>query len=912
MKKRWHSLELADIERELKTDFSDGLSVREARRRLEYERKNDGGERYSLFVHQTEGAFLNLFSFILSPAVILLSFVALFAAVFGEAVVGLCVLTITLVGALIGGAVKMSAHRKINAMRDFSSPAVRVIRGGKKYYTDGRNIVEGDLIILKNGDLAVCDARIINSQDLTVRELFNTVQGIRNREVRKDHSRIYSSDEHIDTSDACNMLYAGSVVKDGYALCVAVETGRDVYLSRFLKSGELSGEKSECKGIKVFKPLFHRISFFSLAALVILSLVSIVTLKETSFADNFMMLAASVAMISLDMIETAASNVFSTCIERSARARGDKNGSKTDLEADIRDVGVIDTLTDVNTIVLLGDAGLYEAEPDFGEVYTVNSTFGVLPSKEKAGKRILTYIYSYLRALSESGVENSLVLDGYADALRARINASELDVDGIDLVIRSLYFLGDESGDRGFACVETTMGEYRVALTFDESILSLCRFAGTEDNEERCEIEKFSDDIAGFCSRVKERGGRCLYIVSEIDGVATLEGIMATYRKPAAELNSAIRDLEGSGVSVKAALLKDDLLTSELLSVFDGKIAYADDFRSNGNDITFNSDKYSLYVGFSKDEYCTLIDHMRRNGNVVAAYGVGDEYYDVMARADLSVSCDILRYSSEKYKESLYERLPTDGRDTSTRASQRMRLLSRVLVHRSHKGSGGLLAISNALHSSRAAYVSLAQSLLIFAMLMSSFLPMVAISALTGVYLLNAVQAAALSFAAAVICITVYVDSVPNERLIKEEKDFIRLPVKILEYKLPGIIGRAALSVIFGIVLLVLDLLKVFGSESTYMMPVFISLLFAMFVELFIINVDYTRRGEGRRRCLVRVMAVYTALLAICALITLPPLSNILFENGIGTYEFIVAIAYCLCYTAVVLIARSIERKRKK
>lgn len=912
MKKRWHCLELADIASEIKTDLSEGLSVREARKRLENEKKFDGGERYSLFVPQAEHSFSHLFSFLFSPAVILLSLVAFFAAVFGEMAVGLSVLTITFAGAITGGAVKMSAHKKINAMRDFSSPAVRVIRGGKKYFTDGRNIVNGDVIILKSGDLLVSDARIIDSKSLEVKELFHTARGVRNRDVKKDHSWVCPADEHIDAPDACNMLYAGSVVTGGYAVCVAVATGREVYLSRFVKSGELSGDVTECRGIKAFKPLFHTISFFSLAALIILSLVSLITLKETSFASNFMVIAASVAMISLDMLETAASRTFASCIQRSSRARGEGGGAKIDLEAEIRDVGVIDTLTEVDSLVLLGDAGLYEAEPQLGELYTVGGVPDELSANEMVGKRILTYIYTYLKALYESEIENDIVLDGFSDALRNRIKASNLDVEGIDLVIKSLYFLGDESGERGFACVETTMGEYRVALTFDETVLSHCQFAGTEDKPGRCDLEIFSEDISAFSRDVRGRGGRCLYVISEIDGVAILEGIVAVYRNHAAELHLAIDDLKMSGISVRGMLLNDKALSPEVLSHFEGEIAYADEFRSGGKDITSDIEKYSLYVGFSLDEYCSLIDCMRKNGAVVAVYGVGNEYYDVMARADLAVSCDILRYSSEKYKESLYENLPFDGRDTGVRASQRTRLLSRLLVHRSHKGSGGLLSFANAVRLSRDAYVSLSQSLLIFSMLMSTFLPLVAVSALTGVYLLNAVQASALSFAAAVICITAYADSVPKERLIRSKEDFTRLPIKILEYKLPGIIARALLSVLFGLILLVLDLLDVFGNSATFAMPVFMSLLFTVFAELFIINLDYTRRGEGRRRCLLRVMAVYTALLAICALITLPPLSEKLFPCGIGTYEFIIVPAYCLCYTALILIARHIERKRKK
>lgn len=911
MKIKWHELALDKIESELDTDLSGGLSVREARRRLEKGKKGSKGTA-SLFVRRTDAEFTSVFSFFFSPAVLVLVLVSLFAALFGDLSVGLGVLVIALSGSLIGGIMKMRARKKINSMHDFSSPAVRVVRGGKKYYTDGRNVVKGDVFVVKSGDLLVCDARIISSDSLTVKELFNTAMGVRNRDVQKSGEASYSESDTVDAPNASNMLYAGSVVSGGRALCVAVETGEDVYLSRFLGAGELSGYEGEYGGVKAIRPILQRVCFFSLVAVVLLSLVSLITLKETSFVHNFAMLLSSVAMISLELVETVAASAFACCIERSARVFGEGEENKRDIAAFIRDVKAIDTLTDVSDLILLGDAALFEGGFRFGEVCVGERVLCTLSADDPSGSRILTYAHSYLRALAESGIENEFLLDGVADSLSNYVRSSNFDAEGADLVIRSLYFSADASGERGFACVETTLGEYRAALSFDESVLALCKSARGEMNE-KCELADVKDGILDFRRDVEGRGGRCLYFISESGGETFFEGALAVYRVPAAELSAAIEALGSSRVTVRALLFDEEGLTSSnIVSALDGEVAYASDFAARGVDILDNTDKYGVYVGFSADEYARLIDRMRENGSVVAAYGIGDEYYDVMARANLAVSCDVLKYSSEKYKESLYEKLPCDGRETNLRCSQKTRLLSRMLVHRSHKGSGGLNAILNALNASRSAYLSLAQSLLIFIMLMSTLLPIIAVSAVTGVYLLNAIQTAALAFSAALISIIVFSDSVSKDSLLKSSTDFKHLPTALIRYKLPGIIARASLSAVFALVLLILDLAEVFGKNTAYSMPVFIALLLTVFVEFFIINNDYTASGEGRRRCFVRVLLIYAALLAVAAVITLPPLSDSLFPNGIGGYEFIIVPAYCLLYTVTVFVARRIESKRKK
>lgn len=913
MKKRWHSLELAEIADELRTDLSDGLSVREARQRLENEKKIDGGERYSLFVRSEGSGLTKLFSFLYSPTVIILTSVALLTSLFGETAVGLCVLLIDLIGALICGAVKMRSHKRISAMHNFASPAVRVIRSGKRYTTDGRNIVRGDVILLRPGDLLTCDARIASSDGLVVKELFQTEKGIRNREVSKNGSIIYQNTDPVRSPDEQNMLYAGSVVMDGYAVCVAVETGSGVYLSRFVERGELSGTDVRYKGISHVKALLHKALFLSLVGVVFLTLISILTLDEVPLIYNFIMLLSAVSMVSLNFAETVHETSLAACMAGASLMHRDDSGKKRDSVAFIRDVRAIDTLTGVSDLILLGEAALYEGGFRFGEVYTADSVICDFNADDPLTSRLFSYSYTYLKALEQKGIENEFVLDGVAAALSEHIRSSKFDTEAADLIIKSLYYSADESGERGFACAETTMGEYRVALTFDEDVLSLCSVCRCEDGQNVCDLGKVHRGLSFFTKEVTERGGRCIYIISDLEGDAVLEGIVSIYKKPAAELERAKEIYDKFGVAVKIMLLGDiDSETLNVVSFTDGEIAYASELALRGEDICSDPSKYSVYAGFSSNDYSLLIDKMRKEGSTVAVYGVDDRYYDIMTHADIAVSCDILRYSSEKYRESLYDNLPFDGRDSNLRCSQRTRLLSKILVHRTHNGDGGLNSIINALSLSKSAYLSMVQSLMIFIMLMSTLLPLVAMSVITGTYLLDPIQTAAFAIAAAVISVWVFSDSVSKGTDVHFKNGFSGLAMDMLGYKLPGIIARAALSCIFALSIFLLDMFAVFGENAAYTMPVFISILLTVFIEYFIISVDHTQKGEGRRHALLRIILIYTVLLLLCALITLPPLSDILFPNGIGTYEFLLVPVHFILYLLTVLVFRRTEKKRKK
>ena len=171
MTKNWHCYDLNTIEEKLKTDLVEGLTSREARVRLEKEKKKKNGYISSLFVSKKKSAIKCLTSFLSAPAVILLIIIAILAVIFDRVVLGASVLAVAATGAILGGVIDLRAQRRVEAMKEYASPMVKVRRGGHNFKTDGRNVVLGDIIILSEGDILPCDARIITSEDLVVEEI---------------------------------------------------------------------------------------------------------------------------------------------------------------------------------------------------------------------------------------------------------------------------------------------------------------------------------------------------------------------------------------------------------------------------------------------------------------------------------------------------------------------------------------------------------------------------------------------------------------------------------------------------------------------------------------------------------------------------------------------------------------------
>jgi len=790
---------------------------------------------------------------------------------------------------------------------------VKLRRGGNRFKTDGGNAVAGDILILGKGDLLPCDARLISSESLIVKEIINTRDGIRNRIVKKDHSVVYNSESEIKSPDAANMVYAGSAVIDGEALAIVVATGKDTYLSAFVPAGALAGNDNSDAYIEELKPKFYRISFICFSLLAILSLLSIVTLKEVSFVSNFLMLFSSVAMLTTELIRMGQSSIFSNTIDKMSKSGASKK--QRDTTAYVRGSSTLGILSETTRLALLGRAALFDGVSHVGNVCITakGDILSRLDTQNPIGNRILICIHTYLKAMRESGAQTSLLLDGIADSLNDHLKEVEFDISGASLMLKSLYFVNDAGGENGYANAETAEGGYRVLLTFNENVLSFCtsvRRKNGIDTEKLASADSFSD----FINNVKNTGGKALFVVSETNGETVLEGIVSLHEHLSEDIPSVIPELDKMGIKTIVMLPYEDrnLLSEPLFApLFDGKVAFASEFRRDKLDITSGLNEYCAYMGFSPEEYALLITEMRKNGERVAAYGIDNDYYSAMSSADISISSDVLIYSSAKYKESVYEKLAGEGSDSNIRCSQFTRLISKIIVHRTHEKGGGVLAIANTVKRSRAALIAFSYSIFFFAALMSTLIPISAMSALLGIGLVNAVQVICLAVVSALLSMSVFSDVQPKTDLLNSRGGFAAYPSKILDNKAFSLAVRTAFVCIFASVLKILDACSVFGENPSYSMPVFISILLSWALEL-LMNLDFTRRGEGRRLAWIRFLSAYAFVLLISGIITQNVFAEELLPHGIGTLEFLIVPIYCLLYFVLLLVLRFVEKRRKK
>jgi P-type Ca2+ transporter type 2C len=149
-----------------------GLSEDEARARL----VRDGLNRLPPAHHKSFGAALR--SVALQPMVLLLLACTLLYALLGSAFDSVVLALSIVVVAAISVYQELRTQRVLEALRELASPRSTVVRGGVVRRIASQELVEGDRLIVQEGDRLACDATLLESHSMRVDESLLTGESV--------------------------------------------------------------------------------------------------------------------------------------------------------------------------------------------------------------------------------------------------------------------------------------------------------------------------------------------------------------------------------------------------------------------------------------------------------------------------------------------------------------------------------------------------------------------------------------------------------------------------------------------------------------------------------------------------------------------------------------------------------------
>ncbi len=159
--------------------------------------------------------------------VLVLIAAALVSGLLGELIDAVAILVIVVLNALLGFIQEYRAERAIRALRQMTAPTARVVRDDKEQTIPARDVVPGDLLILRAGDLIAADGRLIETRSLQIDESAFTGESV---PVRKDLRRQTSSTALV--SEQRDMVFASTLVTYGKGKAVVTATGMNTELGR--------------------------------------------------------------------------------------------------------------------------------------------------------------------------------------------------------------------------------------------------------------------------------------------------------------------------------------------------------------------------------------------------------------------------------------------------------------------------------------------------------------------------------------------------------------------------------------------------------------------------------------------------------------------------------------------------------
>ena len=138
----------------------------------------------------------------------------------GHGAEAIAIALIVLFAVLLGFAQEYRSERALEALRQMAAPTATVLRDGEEVVIPARDIVTGDVILLRAGDKVPADARLIEAVNLQIEEAALTGESL---PVEKQTQAL--GDGEWPLAERKNMVYAGTAVTYGRGKGVVVATG---------------------------------------------------------------------------------------------------------------------------------------------------------------------------------------------------------------------------------------------------------------------------------------------------------------------------------------------------------------------------------------------------------------------------------------------------------------------------------------------------------------------------------------------------------------------------------------------------------------------------------------------------------------------------------------------------------------
>lgn len=630
---KWYEKEATEALRELQSNGESGLTQEQVvQKRAEYgenkfaEQKKEGLGRQILRQLSDISIIILLFAAGLSFALALRE-----GHGFIEPIVILAIIIMNLILAITQ---ERSAERAMDALAGLSSPTCLVIRNGVQQEIDTVQVVPGDIIVLKTGNLVPADARLISANSLQVDESSLTGES---EPAEKDHSA--SLEGKVPLGDQINMVFLGCMVMAGQGMAVVTAIGMQTQMGRissYLQADQKSKTPLQNRLDKVGKI----VSFIAIVSAIFLFAVG--TIQGEEFW-HMVLLAVSLAVAA---VPETLNLIVTLSLTHGVKNMANKN-------ALIRKLQAVETLGSVSIICSDKTGTLTQNRMTIKRLWL----YGTEPIKEtdEFAEDQLWFMQKLALASSatvERGEDGSPLIMG--DSTESAIMRILLEK-GTDLSqLKEQYPKVAEIPFSSARKMMTTVlkkpeGDY---LVLTKGAFDRIPFDRKDYNYQR-ELETVHDSMAGDALRVIALASRTVdelpiqADLEQLEANLTFEGLIGLIDPPRPEAAEAIKQAKKAGIRT-IMITGDHAATASAIARELGIIA-AKEGVLTGQELEELSDEelcesiqfYSVYARVSPEDKIRIVKAWQQREEVVSMTGDGVNDAPALQAADVGVAMGI-------------------------------------------------------------------------------------------------------------------------------------------------------------------------------------------------------------------------------------------------------------------------------
>jgi len=641
----WHTLPCELVFSDLNSTPA-GLSGSEAVQRLAQYGPNElqashGVSPWAILLEQ----FKNILILILLAATVASAFL-------GHAVEAIAITVIVLFAVVLGFVQEYRAERAIEALRKMAAPTANALRDGKEVALPARDLVPGDVFLLRAGDKVPADSRLFESVNLQVEEAPLTGESV---PIEKHAAPINGE---LTIGDRKNMVYAGTAATYGRGRAVVVATGMNTEfgkIARMIQTIE-AGKTPMQENLNRLGHVLARAAFVIVALIVALGLF-----RGTPFIEMLIFgiaLAVAVVPEALPAVVTISLALgVQRMVKRNALIRrlpavetlgstsvicSDKTGTLTKDEMTVRRIFVGGKLLEVS-----------------GAGYEPRGQFSYNESVMEPPDTLKLLLQAATLASDADVVYNDLdkrwqikgdPTEGALVVAAAKAGLKKTDLESQFPRVKEIPFTSETK--RMTTLHDAPAGVVAYAKGAPEMLLNSCALQLTESGETLLDAagkEKFLEAarrMAMEALRVLAIAYKPGAAIEDAEREMTFLGLVGMIDPPRPEAKAAIQTCEQAGIKT-VMITGDHPLTAQAVArelglLKTGRVVTGAELEAL-SDVEFEieAEKIDVYARVSPAHKLRVVSALQKKGHIVAMTGDGVNDAPALKKADIGVAMGI-------------------------------------------------------------------------------------------------------------------------------------------------------------------------------------------------------------------------------------------------------------------------------